>query len=396
MRRIAANFVFPVTAPPVRNGILELEEDGRIARVVDPGSQMREMRRMEFHNGILVPGFVNCHNHLELSFLKGKIPKATGLHGFLKRVQKERLNQDESSVIQPMREADQQMRREGIRICADVSNTGSSFPVKAESPLHYHTLIEVFGFTSRQIEQGHQEGRRLFEKLTNEYNLPGNLVAHAGYSADSRLIRQIASAMKKQKNIFSIHYRESSRWKEQWIRLVSRLWYLAGEGRMEMRHWQGLSLPNLAQALKEYTGELSLLLVHNRFAGKKDIDDARRFFSHPVWVFCPRSNLHIHNSLPDLPLFVQEGQAIALGTDSLASNDTLSMLEELKVLQKHFPGISFERMLGWATCQGARALGLEQTFGSFGPGMHPGINLIKPFDFKHMRLLPESRVYPIS
>jgi len=52
--------------------------------------------------------------------------------------------------------------------------------------------------------------------------------------------------------------------------------------------------------------------------------------------------------------------------------------------------------LGWATMQGAQALGVDQDFGSFLPGSHPGINLIKPFDFKNMRLLPESRVYPIS
>jgi len=396
MRRIAANYVFPVVSPPVRNGILELEENGRIARVADPGSQMREMRRMEFHNGILVPGFVNCHNHLELSCLNGKIPRATGLPGFLKRVQRERLNLDESAVSRAIREADQQMQREGIRVCADVSNTDISFPVKAESLLHYHTFIEIFGFTSRQIEERHQGGRGLLQRLINEYNLPGNMVPHAGYSADIRVIRRILSTMDQGKKVVSMHYRESSRWTEQWIRLLSRLWYLAGEGKMEMGHWKGLSLKKLARVGKDYAGDLQVLLVHNRFAGGKDVDYALRAFSQPVWVFCPRSNLYIHNSLPGIPLFVQKGQSIALGTDSLASNDSLSMLEELKVLQKHFPGISFEQMLGWATHQGARALGVDHTFGSFGPGMHPGINLIKPFDFKHMRLLPESRVYPIS
>jgi cytosine/adenosine deaminase-related metal-dependent hydrolase len=396
MRRIAANYVFPVVAPPIRNGILELDHEGRIAGVVDPGSRMREMRRMEFHNGILVPGFVNCHSHIELSPLKGKIPRATGLPGFLKRVKKERFQADEPSAIRAIREADQEMRREGIRVCADVSNNAGSFPVKAESPLHYHTFVEVFGFTSRQIEEANRNGSLLLQRLTEEYGLPGNMVPHAGYSADCRLIRGILSSLDRQKAIVSMHYRESSRWKEQWIRLLSRLWYLAGEGKMEMRHWKGLSLRKLAPELQDYPGDLQLLLVHNRFAAKKDIDYARQTFSPPVWVFCPRSNLYIHNSLPDLPLFVQQGQSIALGTDSLASNDNLSMLEELKMLQEHFPQISFERMLGWATRQGARALGMEQTCGSFRPGMHPGINLIKPFDFTHMRLLPESRVYPIS
>lgn len=396
MRRIAANYVFPVASPPVKNGILELEEDGRITGIVDPGGNIREMRRMEYHNGILVPGFVNCHSHLELSCLKNKIARGTGLAGFLKAVQKERSCLDEASLRKAMQEADQQMVREGIRVCGDVSNTGSSFPVKAESSLYYHTFVEVFGFTSRQMEQRYDEGSLLLHRLKEEHGLPGDMVPHADYSADYRLLRRIRSSMDEREAILSMHYRESSRWTEQRIRILSRLWYMLVKGRPELRYWRAMNLRGLAEALMDYPGELHLLLVHNRFAGIEDLRYAEKMATPPVWVFCPRSELYINNGLPNIPLFFQEGQAIALGTDSLASNESLSMLEELKVLQEHFPRIPFESMLGWATIQGAQALGVEQNFGSFMPGNNPGINLIQPFDFKNMRLLPESRVYPIS
>jgi len=351
---------------------------------------------MEFYNGILVPGFVNCHSHLELSCLKGKIPRGTGLARFLKGLKQERSCIDEASASQAMQEADRQMRREGIRVCGDVSNTGISFPIKAESPLYYHTFVEVFGFTSREIEQKHREAGLLLHRLKEEYGLPGDMVPHAGYSADYRLMRRIIASMDLSKAILSMHYRESSSWKELMIRTMIRLRYLFGKGKLEVPHWGVFGLRKLAQVLKDYTGDLQLLLVHNRFAGKKDVDYASRTFARVAWVFCPRSNLYIHNDLPNLPLFFHSGHSIALGTDSLASNESLSMLEELKVVQERFPRIPFESMLGWATMQGAQALGVDQDFGSFLPGSHPGINLIKPFDFKNMRLLPESRVYPIS
>jgi len=396
MRRIAANYVFPVASPPVKNGILELEEDGRITGIVDPGSNLREFRRMEFHNGILVPGFVNCHSHLELSGLKGKIPRGTGLARFLRLLQKERSRVEEASARQAMQDADRQMRREGIRVCGDVSNTGSSFPVKAESPLHYHTFVEVFGFTSREIGQKYREAGLLLHQLKEEYGLPGDMVPHAGYSSDSRLMRRIRSSMDPERAILSMHYREASRREEFAIRTMARFRHLSGKGKPGIWHWEGLSLRKLARVLKDYTGGLQLLLVHNRFAGTKDVDYASRTFTRPAWVFCPRSNLYIHEGLPDIPLFLRRGHTIALGTDSLASNESLSMLEELKVLQEHFPRIPFESMLSWATLQGAKALGVEQNYGSFRPGGYPGVNLVKPFDFKQMRLLPESRVYPIS
>jgi len=79
MRRIAANYVFPVIAPPIRNGILELDDTGKILRVIDPGEEFRETRKLEFYNGILVPGFIKAHGHLEPACPKGRLSPDRGL-----------------------------------------------------------------------------------------------------------------------------------------------------------------------------------------------------------------------------------------------------------------------------------------------------------------------------
>jgi cytosine/adenosine deaminase-related metal-dependent hydrolase len=97
---------------------------------------------------------------------------------------------------------------------------------------------------------------------------------------------------------------------------------------------------------------------------------------------CPKANLYIENRLPNIPLFVNEGMKLTLGTDSLASNDSLSILEEMKTISKHFPQISFETMLNWATKNGAELLGMEKEIGTIEKEKTPGLNLIKGMDDK--------------
>ncbi|MFO8234426.1 MAG: hypothetical protein R6U04_03330 [Bacteroidales bacterium] len=90
MRWIAANYLIPVTSTPIKNGILEIDDNGIISKIIDPGDQLREMSRVEFYNGVLIPGFINCHCHLELSALKGLISKGLSLSNFIVDLYKKR------------------------------------------------------------------------------------------------------------------------------------------------------------------------------------------------------------------------------------------------------------------------------------------------------------------
>src|SRR6056297_2047496 len=97
MRRLAANYVFPISSPPIKNGIVEVTDDGQIIKIIDPGAKFQEMSKVEFYNGVLVPGFINCHCHLELSALKGYVKPDSGLPRFVNTIRKKRHVLDEKT-----------------------------------------------------------------------------------------------------------------------------------------------------------------------------------------------------------------------------------------------------------------------------------------------------------
>jgi cytosine/adenosine deaminase-related metal-dependent hydrolase len=143
--------------------------------------------------------------------------------------------------------------------------------------------------------------------------------------------------------------------------------------------------------LNEITRTGNLILVHNTFTDKniiRSIKEREKLF----WCLCPNSNIYIENKIPPLKLLIEEGCEIVIGTDSLASNTNLSILDELKTLQFNFSDITIEDLVPWATVNGAKALAEEQQYGSIEPGKKPGLLLLENVDLQNMKLLPESSV----
>jgi cytosine/adenosine deaminase-related metal-dependent hydrolase len=126
----------------------------------------------------------------------------------------------------------------------------------------------------------------------------------------------------------------------------------------------------------------TLILVHNVTTTENDINilklsessapDSRLRTPDYYFCLCPNANLYIGNALPDLDVLMNSNIPIVIGTDSLASNHQLSILEELKTLHLHFPKLNLLQLLQWATINGAKALQLEEMLGSFEKGKRPG------------------------
>ena len=118
-----------------------------------------------------------------------------------------------------------------------------------------------------------------------------------------------------------------------------------------------------------------MILVHNVATTAEDLDQTT---GGPELYFClcPNANLYISGQLPDVELLTARGCRMVIGTDSLASNHRLSVLEELKTLQRAFPRLDTAELLGWATLNGARALQMEGRLGGFSPGKRPGVVLL--------------------
>jgi len=143
--------------------------------------------------------------------------------------------------------------------------------------------------------------------------------------------------------------------------------------------------------LNEITRSGNLILVHNTFADQNTIRAIRQR-RNLFWCICVNSNIYIENKIPPLNLLIDEGVEIVIGTDSLASNMSLSILEELKTIQFNFPLIRIEDLILWATMNGAKALGEENRFGSIEQGKRPGLLVLQNVDLQNMKLLPDSFV----
>jgi cytosine/adenosine deaminase-related metal-dependent hydrolase len=122
------------------------------------------------------------------------------------------------------------------------------------------------------------------------------------------------------------------------------------------------------------------ILVHNSFTSAKDIQAVHAAMDNAFWCLCPNANQYIEQTMPPVELLRSQKANIVIGTDSYASNWSLNILDELKIIQKHHPDITLSETLGWATLNGARALQMDKHLGSFEKGKKPGVVLIKGID----------------
>jgi cytosine/adenosine deaminase-related metal-dependent hydrolase len=115
--------------------------------------------------------------------------------------------------------------------------------------------------------------------------------------------------------------------------------------------------------------------VHNTFTSLEDLQWATSQASNLFWCTCPNANLYIEDRLPDYNFFINEKAKVTIGTDSLASNKSLSVLDELKTISSHNPQIPLQTLLSWGTINGAEFLGRTE-LGTIEKGKKPGLNLL--------------------
>lgn len=392
MRKISATWIFPGNQSPLKNGILICDDDGTVIDLIDTGGQLREQAGMEFYSGILVPGFVNAHCHLELSHLKGKIPEKTGLGGFLGFINKLR-NQEEDPEM-AMERADFQMWSSGIVAVGDVSNSYSSMEIKKNSRIKYHTFVEAFGFHPSRAEKAFAFAE-FVESMFREFGLPASVTPHSPYSVAELLFQKIRQKALVENNILSVHNQESQDETEFFLKGTGPLFHHLSEilG-LDISHWKPTGKSSMEFTLSFIPRKNPLLLVHNTFTSFEDIQllKRQRNMENTFLVLCPNANLYIENKLPPIHLFKKENMNICLGTDSLASNHQLSVLQEMITLQKFFPEITLQELVEWGCWNGSLALGLNDFFGSLEPGKKPGVNLISGADLRQLKLTEKSKV----
>ena len=378
LQRVTASYVYTLEADePIRNGFVEYDDaDGRIVNVgVCDESE-------EVLPGAIVPGFVNSHCHVELSHLLGKFVKGTGMAGFIDQINALRDWAGRDKKQKLVKEWMDLMWKRGVSAMADISNDDSSFEIKAAHPMYTRTFLEVFGSEPEMCEEV-MDGVIKLKELADEHGLDAAPTPHSCYTMSPQLLSASAAAGLTS-GFLSYHSQESQEEED----LIER-----GCGAMyENRKRAGMSTPPVTgeSSLKYFIDRLAdakpapydehILLVHNVCLQQSDIDAIRKVMPNAFFAICPLSNLFIHNSLPPVELMRRNGLCIALGTDSLSSNDDLDIVKELVCLHETHPEVPMNELLQWACMNGARFLKKDQQLGSIEVGKTPGLVRVSDVD----------------
>ena len=387
-RKLAAHYIIPGNGKAIKNGIVTIDEYGKVLEISQSNQNLQEISGLEFYSGILIPGFVNSHCHLELSHLKGKIKQRTGLPGFVSQINQLR-KATEEEIENSAKKADLAMWHNGITAVGDISNTNHSFKIKAESKIAYHTFLEIFTTNPDFVNEKFEEAIEL-EKELETLGLPSSIVPHAPYSVTPAMFELIKKHSSINKKSITIHNQECHSENELYLSKSGELFDVFTKLGVDFSAIPKTGKNSLESIMVQMSRPIKTILVHNIYSTKMDIEKAATYFNDLYWCICPNANLYIENKLPNIEIFRKTNQKICIGTDSLASNHQLSILDELKTIQDKFAQIPFDVLIKWATLNGAEALGLDKKFGSIEPGKTPGISLIKKFDLQNLRLKPDS------
>ncbi len=391
MRKLSADYVFPISQPSIKNGVVIVDANGTIVEVCS--SDELNPAELETYKGIICPGFINAHCHLELSHLKGKIADKNGLDVFIKEIETYR-NIVPEEVEEAIVKAENEMISNGIVAVGDISNGNASFAQKTKGRLRYHTFIEVFGFHPDKAANAFNKGTELYKNLKAQQPLANgtSITPHAPYSASEDLLKKLYNFAWANDSLLSIHNQESEEENKFFKNKEGAILQRLEDFGIDVSWWKPTGLTSLRSTLVHFPKHTKIQLVHNTVTTATDIEWAQTYSKFLWWCFCPNTNMYIENMLPNFQLFIDAGVRITIGTDSLASNKVLSVLEEIKTISHHAPSISLETLLTWSTLNGAEFLGFDKELGTIEKGKQPGLNLIEGIDLDKLKLLPDSTI----
>ena len=365
---LRAEWVCPVGGPPLRHAWVRVEDD--LVTAVGQGAEAPAAAR-EVHLGsaAILPGLVNAHTHLELSWLRGRIPSGPDFLtwvGHLMRARTSIESVDDPVAMAAVREAVDEMRATGTVAVGDIANALVTPAVLAEMRMPGVVFHELMGFRDRDGRAAVAGSRARRAALSS----PGVRVVaapHAPFSVSPELFRAIRDEVREaSRPLTSVHVAESAA-EVQLLRDGTGPW----RDRLEaLGVWQPAWTPP-GTGPGDYLCDLGVidagtLVVHGVHLRRDEL--ARLAACGATLVTCPRSNAWVGAGAPAVAQFFASGVAMAVGTDSLASAPDLNVFCELAELHRLAPGVSPRRLIEAATRGGAAALQLEHRLGTIAPG----------------------------
>ena len=375
VRIVCADAILPGEEPPVRDAAVVLDAQGTIVDVGRRGDVLPRHTGAPVENvrGVLLPGLVNAHAHLELSALRGKVSGGAGFVPWVEQMMgvrsAERPEEDQSGIERAVAELD----AFGTTAVGEVTNTLAAVPALVRRGIGGIVFHEVFGLNREQAL--HRLGNLQNDATSRDSCIPARdfayaLAPHTVYTTHPDAVRAVLRIVRERGGRTTVHLAEHP---------AERIFLEEGKGPFfdfaARKHFPVESFPFPRRDPIAAAAELDLLapdviLVHLTDARPSELHRVARSGA-PV-VLCPRSNLFIEVKLPPLGEMLRAGIMPALGTDSLASNLSLDLLAEARALGDRFPAVSKTTLLTMATAAGARALG-RPDLGRLVRGLRPGL-----------------------
>jgi aminodeoxyfutalosine deaminase len=368
----------------VKDHVLITTQCGIIEDIIPEENTINDV---EVFEGILTPGFINCHCHLELSHMKGLIPERTGLVDFVFKVVTER-HHSEEEILHSIEKAEDEMLQNGIVAVGDICNNSMTIPQKKKTRLNYYNFIEASGWLPAVSQMRFERAKKLLDEFSM-LNVPCSIVPHAPYSVSENLWKEIQPYFEDK--IVSIHNQETVFEDEFFKQGTGDFLRMYEMMNIDNSHHGPTSKSSLQSHFNKFKKAKNVVLVHNSFTKQEDIDyiklQTSNFELRTFFCLCINANKYIEDALPPIELLRKNNCTIVLGTDSLASNWSLNILDEIKTIRENFPSIQLEEILQWATINGAKALQMDSQLGTLEPGKKPGIVLINEQNFSAKRII---------
>jgi len=387
---LRAKYLLPDSNKLIENGAVFIDKN----QIVDIGSYPsinygKSEKVYDFGEAVILPGFVNAHTHLELTNIHGQVKRTENLPDWLMQLMKIR-DWNERIVERATSAGIAVSLAGGASTVADITNSGWSVKILKRSPIRKLVFYEAIGFKLRRLLMLIVIARLLAKlySIRADKLFTFGISPHAPYSVSADLYRTCRNIARFGKFHLCTHLAETESEHELLMSGTGAFRDMLNNLGITVDDWQP---PR--QTPVEYIHSLGILdnsplLAHCNYLRESDIQLLQA--SNASVVFCPRSHNYFYHRNHPFEKLMQAGVNVALGTDSLASNDSLSMLDELKFLHKSQNHISPETLLSMATLNGAKALKLYGHIGALQPGWQADIIAVR------IETIADSRVHEMA
>jgi 5-methylthioadenosine/S-adenosylhomocysteine deaminase len=378
MKILSADFVLPISAEPIENGGIAIEKDKIIAvgKSFELHKKFPEVEHEDFGEAVLMPGFVNCHSHLEITVMRGFLDDSDGdFYSWLMNLTKTRaeiLTEDDittSAVFGALEGA-----RAGVTCFADIGRLGKA----GFEALKINGLRGVL-FQETEFSPKNETATEDFEKLKAKFYelketetelVKVGLSPHSPYTVSRKLFEQITEFALSENVKITIHAAESV---DEDDFLKSGTGFFAGMYERFGINWDAPQISSVEYLDKIGVLQTKPLLAHCVKVSENDIKLIAK--SDSKIAHCPKSNAKFGHGIAPLERFLEEEISVGFGSDSMASNNTCDILEEARFAtllartrEEKRDFLNAEKIIETATLGGAHALGLENEIGTLEAG----------------------------